>query len=146
ECQNGKFVSAEPCKGSHGCEIDANSIRCDNDVAEVNDACRFDNDYACTADKLMVLKCVGKKFVELNSCRGKNGCRVMELPEEKKTEFVCDDSIAQENDLCDTENEPACSMDKTEVLECKSNHFAKVKACPGGCSFDEKGDRFECAD
>jgi hypothetical protein len=69
----------------------------------------------------------------------------MELPEEKKTDFVCDDSLAQENDSCDTQGEEACSMDKTELLSCKSNHFSKDHACPGGCSFDDKGERFECA-
>jgi hypothetical protein len=69
---------------------------------------------------------------------------VMELPEEKKTDFVCDDALAQENDVCDTQGEEACSMDKTELLSCKSNHFTKDHACPGGCTFDDKGERFEC--
>jgi len=145
ECQSGKFAVAETCKGARACEIDGDKIACDNDVADLGDPCRVEADYACTSDKLMALKCVGKKFQSLNTCRGKAGCRVFELPEEKKTDFVCDDTLALENDTCDTEGEEACSMDKTELFRCKSTHFVKDHACPGGCSFDDKGERFVCS-
>jgi hypothetical protein len=144
ECQNGKFVVAETCKGARGCVVAGDNISCDNDVADLGDPCHTEGDYACTEDKLMALKCTAHKFGALNACRGKDGCRVMELPEEKKTDFVCDDALAQENDVCDTQGEEACSMDKTELLSCKSNHFTKDHACPGGCTFDDKGERFEC--
>lgn len=145
ECQNGKFVLAEPCKGARGCIVEGNEISCDNDVSDVDDPCRTEGDYACTSDKAMVLKCVNKKFTALNACRGKDACRVMVLPEEKKVDFMCDDTVAKEGDPCDTENEGACSMDKTEYLHCRANKFVKDKACPGGCTFDEKGEHFECA-
>ena len=145
ECQGGKFSIAETCKGARGCVVEGDKISCDNDVSDVGDPCRIEADYACTSDKLTALKCVAKKFQSLNTCRGKDGCRVLELPEEQKTEFVCDDSLAQENDSCDTEGEEACSMDKTELFRCKSAHFAKDHPCPGGCSFDEKGETFVCA-
>ena len=68
----------------------------------------------------------------------------MVLPEEKKTDFVCDDSLAQDGDACDTPGEEACSIDQTELLTCKSNKFVKDHACPGGCSFDERKERFRC--
>ena len=145
ECQGGKFAVAETCKGARACEVQGDKISCDNDVADLDDPCRIEADYACTSDKLVALKCVAKKFQSLNTCRGKDGCRVLELPEEKKTDFLCDDSIAQENDACDTEGEEACSMDKTQIFRCKSAHFAKDHDCPGGCSFDEKGETFVCA-
>lgn len=145
ECQNGKFAVAETCRGARACGVEGDKISCDNDVADLGDLCRVESDYACTTNKLMALKCVAHKFQELNSCRGKDGCRVFELPEEKKTDFVCDDALAQENDPCDTETEEACSMDKAEILVCKGGHFAKDHACSGGCSFDEKGEKFECA-
>ena len=145
ECQNGKFAVVETCKGARACEVQGNKISCDNDVADIGDPCRIEADYACTSDKLMALKCVTKKFQSLNTCRGKDGCRVLELPEEQKTEFVCDDSLAQENDPCDTESEEACSMDKSEIYACKSAHFVKDHPCPGGCSFDDKGETFVCA-
>jgi hypothetical protein len=145
ECQNSKFALAETCKGARGCVVDGDKISCDNDVSDIGDPCQTESDYACTSDKLMALKCVGKKFQALNTCRGKDACKVVELPEEKKTDFICDDSLAQENDACDTEGEEACNMDKTELFTCKANHFLKNRPCPGGCSFDDKGERFTCA-
>jgi hypothetical protein len=145
ECQDGKFTLAEACKGVRGCVVDGDNISCDNDVSELGDACQVEGDYACSPDKLTALKCAAHKFQALNTCRGKDGCRVMELPEEKKTDFVCDDSLAQENDACDTQGEEACSMDKTALFTCKNGHFTKDRACAGGCSFDDKGERFLCA-
>jgi len=145
ECQNGKFAVAETCKGVRACQVEGNDISCDDDVADLGDPCHTEATYACSTDKLTALKCVNKKFQVLNTCRGKDGCRVFELPEEKKTNFVCDDTLAQENDVCDTDGEEACSMDKTEILHCKSSRFVKDHACTGGCSFDEKGEKFVCA-
>jgi hypothetical protein len=111
ECQNGKFALAETCKGARGCVVDGDKISCDNDVADLGDPCQTEGDYACTADKLMALKCTAHKFEALNTCRG----------------------------------EEACNMDKTALFTCKANHFAKDRPCPGGCSFDDKGERFLCA-
>ena len=145
ECQNDKFALAETCKGVRACQVDGDKIACDNDVADLGDPCRDESDYACTTDKLTALKCVAKKFQALNTCRGTHGCRVFELPEEKKTDFVCDDTLAQENDTCDTEGEEACSVDRAELFRCKSSRFTKDHACQGGCSFDEKGETFSCA-
>jgi hypothetical protein len=146
ECHNGKFGVGETCKGIKGCEIKKDKIVCDNDISDPDDPCHFDNDYACTSDKLFVLKCIDHKMKKLNSCRGTKSCRIFELPEEKKVEFVCDDTVAQLNDPCDEEGEHACSMDKKSIFECKSAVFTMLKACngPKGCSFDAKGEKFEC--
>src|SRR5262249_15342625 len=86
------------------------------------------------------------KMTPLNSCRGPHGCRVLELPEEKKIEFVCDDALAQEGDPCDEESEHACSMDHKALYICRSAKFVSYKACPDtqGCNFDEKGEKFSC--
>jgi len=146
ECQNKKFALSEPCKGARACEVTGELISCDNDVADVGDACRTVGDYACLSTKSMVLKCVDHKFQNSNSCRGKDGCRVFELPEEKKTDFVCDDALAEEHDPCDTEGEAACSMDKTAIYVCKSQQFIKEHDCAGGCSFDPKGEKFTCTE
>src|SRR6185437_5012146 len=74
------------------------------------------------------------------------GCRVIELPVEKKTEFICDDSLALPNDPCDEEGEHACSMDKKQIYVCKGAQFTLLKACDGpkGCSFDDKAEHFTC--
>jgi hypothetical protein len=146
ECKNNKFAVGETCKGAGGCVIKGDKITCDNDISDVGDPCHFIGDYACTSDKAMVLRCDDNKMTALNSCRGPKSCRVIELPEEKKVEFACDDSVAQENDPCDTNGEEACSMDKKALFSCKSNKFVNTKACsgPAGCTYDEKSDKFAC--
>lgn len=146
ECASHKFVVGETCKGAGGCTVKGNDISCDNDVSDDGDPCHFDGDYACTTDKLFVLKCTSKKMTKLNSCRGAKGCRVFELPEEKKIDFVCDDSLAQLGDACDEPGEHACSMDKKSLYACKGTKFELVKACTGpkGCTFDDKAEHFDC--
>jgi hypothetical protein len=146
ECHGGTFGVGETCKGPHGCEIKGDKITCDNDISDVDDPCHFEGDYACTSDKLYVLKCIDHKMKKLNSCRGAKSCRVFELPAEHKIEFVCDDTIAQAGDPCDEENEVACTMDKKAILQCHSAVFAALKDCKGpkGCTFDDKGEKFEC--
>lgn len=145
-CHGGKFVVDETCKGAKACELKDDKIYCDNDIADPGDPCHFNDDYGCTSDKTFVVKCVDHKMAKLNSCRGAKGCRVFELPQEKKTEFVCDDSIAQADDECDESGEHACAMDKKSLYVCKSGKFSLAKACAGpkGCSFDEKGEKFDC--
>jgi hypothetical protein len=145
-CKDFKFVVEETCRGARACKEMKDGLYCDNDLSEAGDPCHTNGDYACTPDKTMALRCVDHKMAPLNSCRGAKGCRVFELPEEKKTEFVCSDELAQENDPCDENGEEACTMDKKALLKCASNKFAAHKTCagPGGCSFDPKGDKFAC--
>ena len=146
ECKGGLFAVGETCKGPHGCVVDGEKITCDNDVADENDPCHFDGDYACSSDKTMAFKCVGKKMTPLNSCRGPKGCMVLELPIEHKVQFDCDDSIAKLGDACDENGELACTMEKTALMICSGNKFTAHKACggPKGCSFDAKGAEFDC--
>jgi hypothetical protein len=146
ECHGGSFGVGETCKGPHGCVVDGDKIKCDNDISDPDDPCHFIGDYACSSDKTLALKCVDHKMQKLNSCRGTKGCRVFELPAEKKVEFVCDDSVADLNDPCDEDGEHACSMDKKSLYVCKTSKFGLLKPCGGakGCAFDEKGEKFEC--
>jgi hypothetical protein len=145
-CDGEKFYVASTCKGAHGCSVKDDNLTCDNDIADLGDPCNFENDYACSSDKLMAMKCVAKKMVPLNACRGPKACVVHEKPEEKKTEFVCDDSVAQVGDPCDEEGEQACSVDKKELYQCRGGQFAKSQACPGpkGCQFDDAKDTATC--
>jgi hypothetical protein len=146
ECKKNKFVVGETCKGARGCTNDGENVNCDNDISDIDDPCHFNGDYACTSDKTYALRCVDNKMKKLNSCRGAKGCRVVELPAEKKIEFICDDSLAQVDDACDEDGEHACSMDKKAIYVCKGAKFTMLKACEGpkGCSFDDKAEKFEC--
>ncbi|HEY2404502.1 MAG TPA: hypothetical protein VGI10_00760 [Polyangiaceae bacterium] len=143
QCKSGKFELAATCKGAHGCASEDNEISCDDHVADLADPCHQNNNYACTSDKKALLQCVDNKFAALDSCKGSNGCRIFELPEEKKTDFSCDETLADENDPCDTDGNLACSGDKKELLSCKSKKYSVLKKC-GTCSFDDKGERFAC--
>lgn len=146
ECHSNKFEVGSTCKGPKGCTIADDKISCDNDIADEGDACHFDNDYACTTDKQLVLRCTANKMVAYNACRGPNACVIKEEPVEHKIEFDCDDSVAQLGDACDTENEEACSTDKKALLICKGAKFSAHKTCAGpqGCVFEPKGDRYFC--
>jgi hypothetical protein len=146
-CANKRFVLDETCKGPTGCKIDSSQkISCDNDIADVNDPCHFVGDYACTTDKSLVLKCVANKMVPLNTCRGPKQCRILQVPKQDKVEFLCDDSVAQDGDACDTNGEEACSMDKKGMFVCAGNKFGSLKGCPGGCTYEERTDRYTCND
>jgi hypothetical protein len=146
-CKDNKFAVEETCKGARACALKADGLYCDNDISDLGDPCHTPGDYACTTDRKLALKCgADHKMAALNTCKGDRGCRVFDKPEEKKLEFVCDDSVADVNDPCDENGEKACTLDRKAVLECRSNKFATLSACAGGCSFDASGDKFECSD
>jgi hypothetical protein len=147
ECtKDNKFIIGETCKGTGGCTIKDTSITCDNDTSDLGDPCHFLGDYACTSDKGLVLRCDDHKMTPLNTCRGPKQCRVFELPQEKKVQFACDDSLAMEGDPCDTLGEQACSLDKKSIFTCKGNKFTAKQPCsgPNGCTYEEKGDTYTC--
>jgi hypothetical protein len=147
ECgKDNKFTVGETCKGPNGCVIKGDAITCDNDTSDLGDPCHFPGDYACTSDQGLVLRCDNHKMTALNTCRGPKHCRVFELPQEKKVQFDCDDSIANDGDACDTANEQACTADKKSMLVCKGNKFGSPTPCPGpaGCTHDEKADTYAC--
>jgi hypothetical protein len=144
-CKDNKFVVEETCKGARACALQKDGLYCDNDLADQGDPCHTEGDYACTNDKKLALKCADTHvMVALNTCKGAKGCRVLELPEQKKVEFVCDDAVADANDACDENGEQACTVDRTTLLQCSNNKFLFLKACAGGCSFDPNGDKFAC--
>jgi hypothetical protein len=145
-CKHGAFAVAETCKGPGGCKVAGDTITCDNDVSDPGDPCRASGDYACTSDRGTVLRCDANKMTVLNTCRGPKACAIVAHPAENKVEFVCDDSLAQDGDACDTNGEEACSMDKKSILVCNANKFSGAKPCtgPAGCTYDEKFDRYGC--
>lgn len=83
------------------------------------------------SNKEVALACHGGKFVEV-ACRGPLGCtRYQERAN-------CDDSVANEGDACmgATEEEYACSVDKSRALLCKNGRFERYLECrgPSGCA------------
>ncbi len=132
-CKGGKFVLESTCKGPKGCDVMQNGmetdIKCDHNVAAVNDPCHADGELACTADRSMLLRCASLKFANYNACRGAKACTTKEHPTRKVMEFDCDDAIAQVGDPCDTPSEVACTADGSESLICRNNAFVAAKGC-----------------
>jgi hypothetical protein len=80
----------------------------------------------------------------LNTCRGPKQCRILSVPKQDRVEFLCDDSVAQDGDACDTNGEEACSMDRKGMFVCRGNKFGSLKPCASGCVYEEKTDHYTC--
>jgi len=85
KCDGTKYATESTCKGPKGCSIDGTTVKCDHHVAELNDPCHIDGNFACAPDKKMLLVCKGNKFHKEKSCRG--NCTFTERGD--TTEFDC---------------------------------------------------------
>jgi hypothetical protein len=141
-CNNGKLAEM-PCRGVGGCKTTGNIVACDNDVANLSDACDKEEDPACSVDKKTYLKCAGGKFVLDSACRGPKGCNWE--TKGNMTNFSCDTSIAAAADPCDGDGY-ACAPDMKGQVHCESKKFVLVNSCKGpkGCKADETKHAIEC--
>ena len=146
QCKAAKFTLAATCKGPRSCQLKDNKIFCDNNLADFGDPCNEEGDYACSADKKLLMRCKGNKFAIVNTCHGPRGCTIQEHPDQNKVGFSCDDSLAEVTDACDEEKEESCSLDHRALQQCRNGRFQFVRACrgPNGCSYDERSDKFTC--
>ncbi len=130
ECQKNKWTFVQSCLGDRACAMEAKKVTCDNSIANVGDACREEDDYACAPDKAAALVCRQGKFVVASNCKGKNRCRVTG---DKGAGFKveCDDSIANVGDPCDKEGHYACAPDEKSIVKCKDKKFVQDDKCPG---------------
>lgn len=128
QCIKHKWTYVQSCNGERGCLLEAKKVTCDNSIAGVGDACREDEDYACSADKKAALVCRSQKFVEVNRCKGPKGCRITG---DKASGFKveCDDSVAQAGDACEKEEHYSCSDDERTILKCKRKKFEVEEKC-----------------
>jgi hypothetical protein len=132
-CQDNVYVSI-PCRGPHGCVGTGGGSQCDDDLAQVGDACMMtlNQNYACSTDHKKELICQSGKFAEVRSCKGPKACTVM------GETLHCDDSLADMGDPCVEEPGDAnyaCSTDKLMEVVCKSSKFEQSNSCRGtkGC-------------
>jgi hypothetical protein len=145
-CKANRFELAATCKGPHGCTPQEDSVVCDNDISEEGDLCIDEGDAACRTDRAAFLKCTSGKFRTTNTCRGPKGCVLSEKPDENKTLFECDDSLAQAGDACEDENDQSCAVDRKALLACHAHKFNLSKACrgPKGCGLNDATGKFDC--
>lgn len=143
ECQKNRWVVAQSCLGERGCVTDAKKVVCDNSIANLGDACREEDDYACAPDKASALVCRQGKFVVATNCKGKKGCRVSG---DKGTGFrvECDDSIAAIGDPCDKEGHFTCAPDEKQILKCVNKKFVGDDKCKPREKCQVKGELVGC--
>jgi hypothetical protein len=113
QCKGKHWKVVGKCPGPNACTSDKQKVKCDDSVADVGMACAFDNTFACSADKKLLLHCKSGAMVEDSKCR--------------------DTTIAEAGDSCITEDESACSVDSSHMLKCRSGTMAAVQTCKGGC-------------
>ena len=85
KCDGTKYGVESTCKGPKGCAIEGTNVKCDHHVAELNDPCHVDGNFACAPDKKMLLVCKNNKFHKEKGCRG--SCSFTERGD--TTEFDC---------------------------------------------------------
>jgi hypothetical protein len=128
QCTKNKWTLVQSCLGDRSCVMEKKKVTCDNSVANVNDACREEEDYACTPDKKAALACRQSKFVQASLCKGPKGCRVAGS-KEAGFKVECDDSVAQVGDACEKEEHFSCANDEKSILKCKNKKFDVEEKC-----------------
>jgi len=84
----------------------------------------------CT-DKTNALFCIDETYTAV-TCHGDKGCA------QNGANVDCDESIANENDVCNAPDAIACGTDHKEALRCANKHFVVDETCKGptGCKID----------
>jgi hypothetical protein len=79
--------------------------------------------YSCGDAAL--LRCTEGGVRVVDTCRGPAGCVA--------DGASCDDTLAEEDDVCDTPNQPACRMDRNAELRCEDGGFRRSRDCVSPC-------------
>jgi hypothetical protein len=128
QCTNNKWTFVQTCLGDRGCVMADKKVTCDNSIANVDDACREEDDYACTPDKQAALVCRGGKFVPAAPCKGPKACRITGS-KDSGFKVECDDSLASAGDACEKEEHFSCTADERAILKCKNKRFEIEEKC-----------------
>lgn len=143
ECKGNHWTFVQSCLGERACVMEQKKVTCDNSVANLNDSCREEDDYACSPDKKSALVCKSGKFAIASRCSGKNGCRVTG---DKASGFKveCDDSIANIGDPCEKDGHYACAPDEKQIVKCVNKKFAADDKCKGREKCAVRGEQVGC--
>lgn len=95
-------------------------------------SCKVETQEICVSEKV-ALVCHDGKWEEM-SCRGPSGCA------KAGNEHVCDQSVAEDKDVCNLAGDVVCTADKKSMLECTKGHWTLAQSCLGerGCAMDQK--------
>lgn len=99
---------------------------------KVGGSCKIETKEQCTDDK-KALACHDGKWEELQ-CKGDSGCS------KASGESVCDQSVAEDKDVCNLTDDFVCTGDKKGMLQCTKNRWTLVQTCLGdrACSMEKK--------
>jgi hypothetical protein len=75
QCRGKRWKTVEKCLGPTGCVANAKGAKCDNSTSEAGAPCEKDDTYACSVDKMTLLRCTGGKLVPHATCPGLYNCR-----------------------------------------------------------------------
>lgn len=125
ECKQNKWARTASCLGQNGCLLVGKTVKCDNTIAMLGDACTHTDDYACSPDKKVELVCKDAKFTVSATCRGPKGCNVV------AKQISCDDTRAVLNDACGKDQSYTCDMEGKSILVCRAGHYVVDEPCKG---------------
>lgn len=143
QCVKNRWTTMQTCLGDRACLMEKKRVTCDNSIAAQGDACREDEDYACSWDKKSALVCRGGQFIAASLCKGPKGCKV-EGDKDKGFKVQCDDSIANVGDACEKEEHFSCAQDERSILKCKNKKFDVEEKCRGKERCQIKGGTVGC--
>ncbi|HSQ64155.1 MAG TPA: hypothetical protein VLM85_13105 [Polyangiaceae bacterium] len=128
-CSGGHYVE-ETCKGPNGCKEVNGNVTCDSSHGDVGDPCASANQYVCSTDNKLRLRCDDNKLVFISRCAG-IGCT-----NDDRGDGHCGNPFAKEGDPCKAKSENdiaagACSEDGKRELACKNGKMVLAHACRG---------------
>lgn len=114
------------------CLFGASAVLMGGCTPKAGATCKAETKEACLSEKL-ALACHDGKWEEM-PCLGTSGCT------KNGNESTCDQSVAEEKDVCNLAGDLACAADKKSVLECTKNRWSFWQSCLGdrGCTLDNK--------
>jgi hypothetical protein len=99
---------------------------------KVGASCKIETKEVCIDDK-KALACHDGKWEEM-SCHGPAGCS------KSGGEHACDQSVAEDKEVCNLAGDYVCSSNKQGMLECAKGKWTFVQSCLGdrGCVMESK--------
>jgi len=143
QCTKNKWTLAQSCLGDRACVMEKKKVTCDNSVANLGDACREEEDYACAPDHKSAVVCRGSKFIQASLCKGQKGCRVTGT-KDAGFKVECDDSIAAVGDPCEKEEHFSCAADERAILKCHAKKFDVEEKCKSKEKCQIRGGQVGC--
>ena len=144
-CDGTQRTPSLVCRGDRGCfqEPATGSVLCNQGGALAGDPCENAGVH-CGLDGASVYECGSNHVYALRGrCRGARGC--FRRAGAASEHVLCDTSVAELGDSCDTAGSIACSVDGKQENRCAGGTFALHRACPTGCSvrWDAAGQAFQ---